>query len=160
VFEHYSATRHTRVALLRLNYAIDLRYGVLTDLAQRIRSGQAVPVTMGHVNVIWQGDANRAALELLPIAASPPVIVNVSGAETLSVRSLATELGKRLDRQPRFEGIEAPDAWLSDTSFFRSTLAATEMPLDIMLDWVAEWVREERPVLGKPTRFEARDGAF
>jgi nucleoside-diphosphate-sugar epimerase len=160
VFEHYAATHGTRVALVRLNYAIDLRYGVLTDLALRIRAGQPVPVAMGHVNVIWQGDANRAALELLPLAAAPPVIVNVTGGETLSVRSLATELGKRLDKPPRFEGVEASDALLSDTSVFRATLGVNEMPLDVMIDWVAEWVRESRPVLGKPTRFEARDGAF
>jgi dTDP-4-dehydrorhamnose reductase len=160
VFEFYSATRHTRVALVRLNYAIDLRYGVLTDLAQRILGSQPVPVTMGHVNVIWQGDANRAALELLPRTTAPPFVVNVSGAHTLSVRTLATELGKRLGKTPRFEGVEAPDALLSDTSLFRSTLREPEMALDTMLDWVADWVKEGRPVLGKPTRFEARDGAF
>jgi nucleoside-diphosphate-sugar epimerase len=160
VFEYYSVTRQMRVALVRLNYAIDLRYGVLTDLAQRIHSGRQIPLAMGHVNVIWQGDANRAALELLAFAASPPLIVNVSGAETLSVRSLALELGRRLDKQPRFDGSEAQDALLSDTTLFRSKLAVPEMPLDTMLDWVAEWVRDGRPVLGKPTRFEARDGAF
>jgi nucleoside-diphosphate-sugar epimerase len=160
VFEFHAATLRTRVAIVRLNYAIDLRYGVLTDLAQRVIDDQTIPLAMGHVNIIWQGDANRAALELLPVAASPAVVVNVSGSDTLSVRSLATELGKRLGRQPRFEGSEAPDALLSNTARFRRELGEPEMPVATMLDWVAEWVREGRPVLGKPTRFEARDGSF
>jgi nucleoside-diphosphate-sugar epimerase len=160
VFEFHAATLRTRVVIVRLNYAIDLRYGVLTDLAQRVINGQTIPLAMGHVNIIWQGDANRAALELLPAAAAPAVVVNVSGSDTLSVRALATELAKRLGRQPRFEGSEAPDALLSDTSRFRRELGEPEMPVATMLDWVAEWVREGRPVLGKPTRFEARDGSF
>jgi nucleoside-diphosphate-sugar epimerase len=115
---------------------------------------------MGHVNVIWQGDANRAALELLPHAASPPFVVNVSGAAILSVRMLANELGKRLGIEPRFTGSEASDALLSDTSRFRELLGEPEMPVEQMLDWVAEWVRSGRPLLGKPTHFEARDGSF
>lgn len=160
IFEFYSQTERTRVAIVRLNYAIDLRYGVLTDLAQRIVRREPIPVAMGHVNVIWQGDANRAALELLPHCASPPVIVNVSGAATLSVRMLANELGRRLGVEPRFAGAEAPDALLSDTSRFRELLGEPEMPLEQVLDWVAEWVRAGRPLLGKPTHFETRDGAF
>ena len=160
VFEFYAATRHARVAIVRLNYAIDLRYGVLTDLAQRIVRHEPVPVTMGHVNIIWQGDANRAALELLPRTATPPLVVNVSGGETLSVRALATELGSRLETAPRFAGVEADDALLSNTSRFRRTLGDPEMPLDTMLDWVADWVRAGRPLLGKPTHFETRDGSF
>jgi hypothetical protein len=115
---------------------------------------------MGHVNVIWQGDANRAALELLPLAASPPLVVNVSGADILSVRALAIELGKRLGVDPRFAGTEASDALLSNTSRFREMLGGPEMTVDTMLDWVAEWMRAERTLLGKPTHFEARDGAF
>jgi nucleoside-diphosphate-sugar epimerase len=160
VFEHYSATRGTPIAIVRLNYAIDLRYGVLTDLAQRIVTSRPIPLAMGHVNIVWQGDANRAALELLPLCASPPLIINLSGGETLSVRTLATALGERLDLAPRFAGTESDDALLSDTSLLRSTLGEPEMPLDVMLDWVADWIREQRPLLGKPTKFEARDGAF
>ena len=160
VFEHYAAERGTRVAIVRLNYAIDLRYGVLTDLAQRIVESRPVPLAMGHVNLIWQGDANRAALELLPRAASPPFVLNVSGGATLSVRALAEALGERLGTPPRFDGAEASDALLSDTSLFRATLGEPAMPLTRMLDWVAEWVRDGRPVLGKPTHFETRDGAF
>ncbi|HEX2719055.1 MAG TPA: hypothetical protein VHM67_15405, partial [Gemmatimonadaceae bacterium] len=160
VFEHFAATRGTRVAIVRLNYAIDLRYGVLTDLATKIVSGTPIPLAMGHVNVIWQGDANRAALELLPHAATPPLVVNVTGSETLSVQRLATTLGRRLGRGPVFDGAERPDALLSDTSRMRRLLGDGAMPVATMLEWVAEWVGAGRPLLGKPTHFEQRDGSF
>lgn len=160
VFEHFAATRGTRAAIVRLNYAIDLRYGVLTDLAQRIVAGQPVPIAMGYVNVIWQGDANRIALELLPRASSPPFVLNVTGSETLSVRTLASQLGRRMGKTPRFEGAEATDALLSNAARLAAMFGAPETPLETMLDWVADWVAAERPVLGKPTHFETRDGAF
>jgi len=160
VFEHFAATRGTKAAIVRLNYAIALRYGVLTDLALKVAGGQPIPLAMGHVNVIWQGDANRAALELLVHASNPPPIVNVTGSATLSVRSIATALGKRLGREPRFDGVEASDALLSNTDRMRSLLGEPETSLDTMLDWVAEWVKAERPLLGKATHFEARDGKF
>jgi nucleoside-diphosphate-sugar epimerase len=160
VFEHFASTRGTRVAIVRLNYAIDLRYGVLVDLALAILDGRPIPLAMGHVNVIWQGDANRAAIELLPLADFPPLVVNVTGEEALPVRELARELGRRLGREPRFEGAEAHDALLSETSRMRSLLAPPEMPLDRMLDWVADWTHAGRPLLGKPTHFETRDGSF
>jgi nucleoside-diphosphate-sugar epimerase len=160
VFEHVSATRGTPVAIVRLNYAIDLRYGVLTDIATRVATGAPVSLTMGWVNVIWQRDANRTALELLAHAASPPLTVNVTGPSKLSVRALAAALGQRLGRTPVFEGVEADDALLSDTSVMQSLVGAPEMDLDTMLDWVAEWVRDGRPLLGKPTHFGERSGAF
>jgi nucleoside-diphosphate-sugar epimerase len=160
VLEHYSEKTGTRVATVRLNYAIDLRYGVLTDIASAIVRREVVPLAMGHVNVIWQRDANRAAVELLPLAASPPLVVNVTGTETLSVRDLATRLGERLGVEPRLEGREAADALLSDTARMVSLIGAPEMTLDRMLDLVADWVNEGRPLLGKPTHFTARDGAF
>lgn len=161
VFE-FAASNGARVALVRLNYAIDLRYGVLTDLARQVLEGEPIPLAMGHVNVIWQGDANRIALELLPHAASPATIVNVTGADTLSVRTLATELGARLGKTPRFAGDEAADALLSDTGRLRALLGpnVTTMPVSTMLDWVADWVAAGRPLLGKPTHFETRDGSF
>lgn len=160
IFEHYAARHGTRVAIFRLNYAIDLRYGVLADLAQKVWTGRPVSLSMGWVNVIWQGDANRIALECLPLAAAPPFVVNVTGAEALSVRALATALGDRLGRAPRFEGTERPDALLSDTSRMRESFAAPEMSLDTMLDLVADWTRAGKPTLGKPTHFEEREGRF
>jgi dTDP-4-dehydrorhamnose reductase len=160
VFEHFAAANESRIAIVRLNYAIALRYGVLTDLALKVAYGHSIPLAMGHVNVIWQGDANRAALELLPHASTSPLIVNVTGAETLSVRALATALGRRLDREPKFEGVEATDALLSNTDRMRSLIGAPETSTNTMLGWVADWVRYERPLLGRATHFEARDGQF
>ena len=160
VFEHAAAANGTCVAIVRLNYAIDLRYGVLTDLAQRILRHEPISLAMGHVNVIWQGDANRAALELLPHCVAPPIVVNVTGARVLSVRELADELGRRLGVAPTFEGNEAPDALLSHTKRMRDLLGEPEMPLDRMLDWVADWTAAGKPLFGKPTHFETRDGAF
>jgi hypothetical protein len=159
VFE-YHASQGLRAAIMRLNYAIDLRYGVLADLAVRVATGASVPLAMGYVNVIWQGDANRAALEMLPLCDTTPFVLNVTGAETLSVRTLATELGNRLGRVPRFDGTEAPDALLSDTTLLRATLGEPEMPVERMLDLTAEWVRQGGPMLGRPTHFEIRDGSF
>jgi nucleoside-diphosphate-sugar epimerase len=160
VFEHFAATRGTTLAIMRLNYAIALRYGVLTDLALKVAYGHAIQLAMGHVNVIWQGDANRAALELLPHASNPPLIVNVTGLATLRVRDLAVALGTRLEREPIFDGAEAPDALLSNTARMRSLLGDPEVDLDATLDWTADWVKRERPLLGSATHFEARDGQF
>jgi len=155
-----TASSGTRVAIVRLNYAIDLRYGVLCDIASAIAVGAPVSLAMGYVNVIWQGDANRAALELLPHAATPPCIVNVTGDARLSVRALAQALGSRLGRAPTFASREAADALLSDTSKMRALLAAPEVSLDEMLDWTAVWVRAGGETLRKPTHFGVRDGQF
>ena len=160
VFENAAATWDTRVAVMRLNYAIDLRYGVLTDLALAVQRGDPIALDMGHVNVIWQRDANRAAIELLAHAASPPCVVNVTGPDVLAVRTLAEELGRRLGRAPCFTGEERTDALLSDSARMRALLGPAEMPLETMLDWVCEWVRAGRRVLAKPTHFATRDGAF
>jgi dTDP-4-dehydrorhamnose reductase len=159
VFEA-AALRGAKVAIVRLNYAIEPRYGVLTDIASKILAGTPVSLAMGYVNVIWQGDANRAALELLARAESPAAPWNVTGRDVLSVRTLATELGARLRREPKFVDTEAADALLSDASRMHAELGAPEIPVKTMLDWTAEWVAEGRPLLGKPTKFEVRDGAF
>jgi nucleoside-diphosphate-sugar epimerase len=160
MFEHAASVHGTRVAIVRLNYANALRYGVLTDLATSLLAGRPIPLAMGRVNVIWQGDANRAALELLPLAVSPPLVVNIAGTASLLVRELAIALAERLGRVPHFSGVEAADALLSDTTRMRSLIGDPEMPIETMLDWVAAWVRAGRPLLDKPTHFEARDGAF
>jgi nucleoside-diphosphate-sugar epimerase len=160
LFEYYAQRFATRVAILRLNYAIALRYGVLTDLARRVWNDESVALEMGHVNVIWQGDANRIAIECLPRAATPPFVVNVTGHATLSVRELACQLGERLGKAPRFVGQERSDALLSNTDRMQSVFSAPDMPLERMLDLAADWVRSGQPLLGKPTRFEERDGRF
>jgi len=160
VFEHYSGRAGTRVAILRLNYAIDVRYGVLLDIGQRVASGEAVPLAMGYVNVIWQGDANRIAIEALTHASSPPFVVNLTGGTTLSVRDLATRLGRKLGRTPKFAGQEGADALLSNTSKMQSTFAAPAVSIDQMIDHVADAIERHSPTLGKPTHFETRDGRF
>ena len=160
VFELYAARFGTRVSILRLNYAIDLRYGVLVDVALRVRRGEPVSTDMGYVNVIWQGDANRAALECLPLASAPPFVVNVTGEEKLSVRAVAEWFARRFGATASFTGAERADALLSDTSRMRATLAKPEMPVARMLELVADWVELDRRLHGKPTRFEARDGKF
>ena len=160
IFEDASARRGTRVAIVRLNYAIDLRYGVLVDIATRVLRGEPIDLRMGHVNVIWQGDANDWALRCLAHASAPPFVVNVTGGETLSVRELAERLGELLHRAPAFTGTEASDALLSNASRAHSLFGPPSVTTGILLEWVAEWVRAGRPLLGKPTHFEERTGTF
>jgi nucleoside-diphosphate-sugar epimerase len=160
VFELYAERYGTRVAIVRLKYAIDLRYGVLVDIALHVWRGDAVPVAMGYVNVIWQGDANRIAIECLPHASSPPFVVNVTGAQTLRIRDLAERFGRTLKKPVTFSGSERDDALLSNTSRMLSTFAAPAVGLDEMIARVAEWISNGGSLLGKPTKFEARDGQF
>jgi hypothetical protein len=155
--------RHQSPAVLyRLNYACALTYGVLTDLAEKVRDGIPIDLTMGTVNVIWQGDANAIALMLLAHGTVPASPVNVTGVEPLRVRALADQLGTRLGIAPQFIGSEAPDALLSDARELQTRFgdALTLMPLEQLLDWTAEWVQSGRPLLGKATKFEVRDGRF
>ena len=160
IFEDASRTRGTPVAIVRLNYAVDLRYGVLVDIAQRVRSGAPVPLAMGFANVIWQGDANARALACLGLAGSPATILNVTGPERVSVREAAEWFGRRLGRSPVFEGEEAPDALLSDASRSMALLGPLDVGVETLMDWVATWLERGGPVLEKPTNFETRDGRF
>jgi uncharacterized protein YbjT (DUF2867 family) len=160
IFEEASARRGTRVAIVRLNYAVDLRYGVLVDIAQRIARGEAIDLRMGHANVIWQGDANDWALRCLAQASAPPFVVNITGRETLSVRAVAARLGELLGRAPVLTGAEAPDALLSNATLAHSMFGAPSVPTNTLIEWVAEWQLAGRPLLGKPTHFEERAGAF
>jgi nucleoside-diphosphate-sugar epimerase len=160
IFEDAAARRGTRVAIVRLNYATDLRYGVLVDIASRVLRGDPIDLRMGHVNVIWQGDANDWALRCLAHASAPPFVVNVTGRETLAVRALAARFGELLNRAPAFTGSEAPDALLSNASHAHSLFGAPSVSAATLVEWVAEWVQAGRPLLGKPTHFEERTGAF
>lgn len=160
VYEYYSRLQGTPLALLRLNYAVELRYGVLVDLAQKVWRGEPIDLTVGFVNVLWQGEANDQALRMLEQVAVPPQVMNLAGSEMLSVRALATELGKRLDRAPRFQGTEGPDALLNNARRSHALLGAPQVGVQQMLDWIAPWVASGGASLGKPTHFEARDGRF
>lgn len=161
IFQYFSERHKTPGRLFRLNYAIDLRYGVLHDLALRLKSGQAIDVgPMGHVNVIWQGDANAQALRCLRHGTTPSSPINVSGPETLSVRWLAHELGRRMNIQPVIEGVEADSAWLTNSAYATRLFGYPTVPVSRMLDWVADWVARDMPSLNKPTKYEVRDGGF
>jgi dTDP-4-dehydrorhamnose reductase len=160
MFEYFSAQHATPGRIFRLNYAIDMRYGVLADIAIRIKRGQPVDVRMGHVNVIWQGDANAQALRCLAHCTTPTTPINCTGPETISVRWLAGELGARLGLEPTLTGQEAPTALLSDTSRAASLFGYPSVTLATLLDWVADWVQAGGASHGKPTKFEVRDGAF
>jgi nucleoside-diphosphate-sugar epimerase len=160
IYEHFSRRFGTRVALLRLNYANELRYGVLVDLAQKVWSGAAIDLAMGHFNVLWQGDASAMALRALGLVAAPPFIINLAGPETLSVRRVCEELGTRLGRHLHFVGAEAADALLSNSSLSREHFGTPQVDAERMIRWVADWVGRGGATLGKPTHFETRDGRY
>jgi len=160
VLEHVSRTRGTPMAIVRLNYAVDLRYGVLVDIAHHVAAGEPVRVDMGYVNVIWQGDANAQAIRALTVAGSPPRAINVTGPERLSVRDIAMRLASLLGTTARIEGTEAPDALLSDTALAQSLFGPPGVSTDVLLEWVASWVSRGGTRLGKATKFEVRDGKF
>ena len=160
MFEHFSGKHGTPGRLFRLNYAIDMRYGVLVDIAAKVHRGEAVDVTMGHVNVIWQGDANAQVLRCLRHCTTPTTPINCTGPETLSVRALAEALGARMGVQAQITGSEAPTALLSDTTLASSLFGYPLVPVGPMLDWVADWVKRGGASFNKPTKFEVRDGKF
>ena len=160
MFEHFSRSAGTRVSLLRLNYATEMRYGLLVDLARRIAAGTPIDLSMGHANVIWQGDANAMSLVALAHAASPPYVVNIAGADELSVREVCVALGARLGRPVAFTGTEAGDALLSNGARGWSDLGQPQVGLAQLIDWTADWVSRGGASLGKPTHFESRDGRF
>lgn len=160
VFEHFSRSNGTPLSIVRLNYACELRYGVLVDLATRILNRQPIDVAMGAFNVIWQGDANAHALATLADCTSPPFVVNVTGPEILSVRNISEQLAERLSLPVEFVGTESSTALLNDAGFSHKRYGQPQVSLSKMLDHVADWVKRGGESLGKPTGFEVRDGKF
>lgn len=159
-FAEVSRRRGTPVALLRLNYAVEFRYGLLVDLAQRVLRGEPVDVTTGYVNVIWQRDALDHTIRALDLAASPAVPVNLTGPGVLSVRQLATRFGELLDRPVTFTGREADTAWLNNAAASHQRFGPPPTSVDQMQQWIAAWLRHGGSTWGKPTGFEQRDGKF
>jgi nucleoside-diphosphate-sugar epimerase len=160
IFEYFSNRNGTRVSLLRLNYAIDVRYGVLLDIGQKVFAGKPLSVEMGSVNVIWQGDANSVVLRSLALAASPPFVLNVTGPEVLRVRDIAQRFGRTFGMEPQFEGREAETALLNDASLCHRLLGPPSVSVDEMIEMIAQWIRSGGETLNKPTHFEVRDGKF
>jgi nucleoside-diphosphate-sugar epimerase len=159
-FEYVANRFGTHVALIRLNYAVEFRYGTLVDIALSVLHGEPIDVSMGYVNVIWQSDAIAYSILALALADSPAVPLNVTGPETLAVRDLAQRFGKRFGREPVLVGTESETAWLNDARMMFSRFGPPGTKLDVMIEWVAEWLQRGLPTLGKPTGFARRDGQF
>jgi nucleoside-diphosphate-sugar epimerase len=146
--------------IFRLNYAVDLRYGTLVDIARRVFAGGPIDLTMGCFNAIWQGDANSYALRSLEVCTTPPTVLNVTGAERISVREIAEWFGSVFERPVRFVNAERPVALLSDSRRCRARLGEPAVPLPVLRQWVAHWVAAGGASLNKPTHFEVVDGRF
>jgi dTDP-4-dehydrorhamnose reductase len=160
IFEYFSRELNIPGVVIRLNYAIDLRYGILLDVAQKVFQRQPLDLTMGHVNVIWQGEANAVVLRAFGLCEMPPAILNVTGPETVSIRQLAKKFGEIFQTEPLFEHTEAETALLSNASRCHRLFGYPAVSLPQMIEWVAHWVKISGPTLAKPTRYETRDGKF
>ncbi|HIJ75041.1 MAG TPA: NAD(P)-dependent oxidoreductase [Candidatus Hydrogenedentes bacterium] len=160
LFDYAANELGARVLHLRLNYAVELRYGVIADVANLVWQEMPVDLKMGHVNVIWQGYANSVALQCLELAASPPAILNVSGRETVSIRRVAERLGELMGRRPRFENEEARTALLSNAGRCHERFGEPDVDLDTVVQWIAHWTMHGGESLDKPTHFQVRNGRF
>jgi nucleoside-diphosphate-sugar epimerase len=160
IFGHFAAKYQIPALFFRLNYAVETRYGVLLDVARKVWIGEPIDLRMGHVNVIWQGDACAYALRALHLAEVPPRVLNVTGPEAVSVRALALRFGALLGRKPVFHGVEEEDALLSNAGEAFRLLGYPCVPLERVIEWVAAWVVDGGPTLDKPTKYAVRDGKF
>ncbi len=160
LFQYFSEKLGIPVAIVRLNYAVEMRYGVLVDIAQKVLADQPVDVTMGHFNVIWQGDSNAMTLGCFDHVASPPCPVNVTGSETLSIRHCAQQFAERMGKTVTFTGQEAKTALLSNASRSFELFGPATVTVDQMIDWITDWLQRGGETHNKPTHFQARDGKF
>jgi hypothetical protein len=160
LYDYFSRTNDTGISIVRLNYACELRYGVLVDLARQILRGEPIDLSMGAVNVIWQGDASAMTLQAFGHCDSPPFVVNVAGPETLSVRRLCEQLGALLGKAPVFTGAEATEALLSNGQLGHRLFGYPRVSIGQLCEWIAAWLKDGGDVLDKPTKFQVRDGKF
>jgi len=160
MFGYFARSLGVPVAIIRLNYAVDLRYGVLVDLARQLIANEPIPLAMGYFNTIWQGDANAMTLRAFDHCSIPPRAFNVTGPEVLSVRKVGECLGELLGVKPRFAGAEADTALISNAAAGIAALGPLRVPTDQLIAWVADWLQHGGRVLNRPTHFEARDGRF
>jgi len=160
IFEFHSQRNGTAISLLRLFYAVELRYGVLADIAGKVRAGESIPLANGSFNCIWQGDANEMILRALALVASPPSVWNLCRSEIFSVRQIATRFGELLGREPVFSGSESATALTANAARICAELGMPRTPLEVMLRWTAHWAKQGGRDLGRPTHFEVRDGNY
>ena len=160
IFQYYSEQNQTRLLLFRLNYSVDLRYGVLHDIARNIWDGRPVDNTVGYFNVIWQGDANSNALRALELASSPSAILNVTGPEICSVEHAALYMGRIMGREVTFKGVPGDSCYLNNSSKMCRRLGYPSVSLEQMMHWQAHWIADGGPSIGKPTHFEVNNGKF
>ena len=160
IAEHHCVEQGTPLLIVRLFYATELRYGIMHDLGRKIHEDVPIDLAMGHVNQIWQGDANSYLARMFPFCSSPATILNLTGPDVLSVRSVSEMLGRQLERKPRFTGQESETALLGDARRLFDILGKPEMPAEKIADWVAHWIGTGGRSLDKPTGYESRTGRF
>ncbi|MGB5555768.1 MAG: hypothetical protein WBM83_14015 [Flavobacteriaceae bacterium] len=160
VFEHFAIKNTTKMLLYRLNYALDLRYGILLEVAKAVQHQKPIDLSMGYVNVIWQGDANEYALRSLLHCESPAKKLNVTGPDTISIQALAETFGKQFNKTPVLENTPAKNALLNNAALAYDTFGKPLVTLQEMIEMIAHWVKIEGEELGKPTHFQQRDGNF
>lgn len=160
LFEHFSREDNSPIVNIRLNYAHDLRYGVVSDIARKVASGQPIDLSMGHFNAIWQGDANETILRSFQLCSVPASALNLTSPEIYSVRETAFKLGELLGVTPKFVGEEQPTALLSNASRMANEFGPPRVSFERLVQWIAHWTKQGGQTLGKPTGFEARNGSF
>jgi dTDP-4-dehydrorhamnose reductase len=160
IFEFHAIRNNTPLCLLRLFYAVELRYGIVAELARAVASGDPIDVTTGSFNCIWQRDANDMILRSLTLASYPPTVYNLCQVETFSVRNVAADLGERLGVAPLFHGTEASTALLGNAASIRKVLGPAPTPMEKILDWTAQWIKSGGRDLHKPTSYAVRDGVY
>jgi len=160
MFEYGSKLHQTPTCLIRLNYSVELRYGVLVDIAMKVKNQEAIDLSMGYFNVIWQGDMNDMVLRSLEKCDCPARILNITGEHILSVREVALEFGKLFKVEPEFSNEEAKTALLNNAGEAFQLFGRPKVSTRKMILWIADWLKEERETLGKPTHYEVRDGKY
>ncbi|MCS7166271.1 MAG: NAD-dependent epimerase/dehydratase family protein [Gemmatales bacterium] len=160
IFEFFSRRDHMAMTILRLNYAQELRYGVLVDIARAVWEGRPIPLAMGCFNALWQGDALAWAIQSLAYAEVPPRVLNLAGPETVSVRWAAEQFARRFKKPPHLVGSEAPDAYLSNAAQAHRLFGYPRVPVGLLVEWIADWILNGNELWEKPTHFEVRSGQF
>lgn len=160
MYEFFSRRNGTPVSIVRLNYAVEMRYGVLVDLALKVQRGEPIDLSMGYANVLWQADANAMTIQAMADCQSPPFVVNVSGPEMFAAQQVCERFAELLGKPVIFTGTPAPTALLNNGSFGHQRYGRPRVSLEQLQVWIADWISRDMPIWSKPTHFEVRDGKF